>query len=156
MFLVSGGLQKNLEMSSQRLCRSWGFSCCSVSSFLTLSFSDLRRKSPPFSLLTPGLFGIPQTEHWATTLILDPPLPSFQSLSRRQSQVTCYSVLCLACVPHTQQQGRDFTGVAFRTTTSQSTHHVSQVANKSSEEDICNKHGPISNSPDRPRVVRFT
>lgn len=31
-----------------------------------------------------------------------------------------------------------------------------RVANKSSEEDICNKYGPISNSLERPRVVRFT
>lgn len=92
-------------------------------SLLTHYISDLRRKSLTFS---PSLFGIPQMEHRATTLILHPPYPLFHSLSLWQSRVTCYSLLCLAWVPHSQRQGQDFTGVAIRISTSQSTHRVRQ------------------------------
>lgn len=62
--------------SSSRQGLRFQFLFC-LSYFLIPDLSDLRRKSLPFS---PSLFGIPEMEQWATTLILHPPLPPFHSL----------------------------------------------------------------------------
>lgn len=83
---------------------------------LTHNISDLRRKSLPFSALSPGLLGIPRTEHRATTLVpLSFPLTEPSDLLEHP--------LLGAGATLTAARTR-LTGVVLRTSTSQSEQHV--------------------------------
>ena len=98
-----------------------GFGLCSASVLFQLHLSDVRRKKSSLLACWPIWYSLGGAESYHPHPTPphphphpNPPTHALKS-SLLQSQVTCYSILCLAWMPNAQMQGQDFPGVAFGT-----------------------------------------